>query len=344
MAEWLLYGANGYTGRLAAQRALERGLRPVLAGRSGEALARLAAELGAGLEYRVLSLDDPAALRAALEGMTAVLHCAGPFVRTSPPMARACLETRTHYLDITGELPVFEALRRSDGEAKAAGVMLLPGVGFDVVPSDCLAAHLKAQLPSATHLTLAFRTGFFSGGTLATALEHLGQGTLTRRDGELVPAPLGLSRTLDLGDGPAPLRPLTWGDLVTAFHSTGIPNIEVYTSFGGLMGLSGVIEKLLRIPGLRPWVQRRVQRMGGPDAARRAREGSRLWGEVKDGAGNVRAARLQAPEAYTLTALTAVAAIEHVLRGEAPAGFQTPSTAFGADFILEIPGVERTDA
>jgi short subunit dehydrogenase-like uncharacterized protein len=275
MVRWLLYGANGYTGRLAAERAVERGLRPILAGRNASALARLGTELG--LEHRVFGLDDPAA-------------------------------------------------------------------GFDVVPSDCLALYLKQQLPSATHLRLAFRTPFVSGGTLATALEHLGQAPLIRRDGRLVPAPPGLSCTVDFGSGLVRATPLSWGDLVTAYHSTGIPNLEVYTAFGGRwMGLSGVVEKFLRLPGVKPWLQSRIRRMGGPDAARRAQATSQVWGEARDESGNRRAARLQAPEAYTLTALTAVAAVERVLRGEAPPGFQTPATAYGADFILEVPGVVRTD-
>lgn len=343
MADWLLYGANGYTGRLVAERAVERGLRPILAGRSAEALAKLGAELG--LQYRVFGLDDPAKLRETLEGMAAVLHCAGPFVHTSPPVVQACLDSRTHYLDITGEVSVFEVLRQQDSKARAAGVMLLPGVGFDVVPSDCLALYLKQQLPSATHLRLAFRTAFFSGGTLATALEHLGQASLIRRDGELMPAPPGLSCTVDFGGGPVRLKPLTWGDLVTAHHSTGIANLEVYAALGGgLMGLSGLLEKLLRLPGVKPWLQGRIRRMGGPDAVRRAQETSQLWGEARDDAGHRRVARLQAPEAYTLTALTAVAVVERVLHGEAPTGFQTPASAYGADFILEIPGTLRTDS
>jgi short subunit dehydrogenase-like uncharacterized protein len=342
MAHWLLYGANGYTGRLAAERAVERGLRPILAGRNASALARLGTELG--LEHRVFGLDDPARLREGLKGMTAVLHCAGPFVHTAPPMVQACLESHTHYLDITGEIVVFETLHQQDSQARAAGVMLLPGAGFDVVPSDCLALYLKQQLPSATHLRLAFRTPFVSGGTLATALEHLGQAPLIRRDGRLVPAPPGLSCTVDFGSGLVRAMPLSWGDLVTAYHSTGIPNLEVYTAFGGRwMGLSGLLEKFLRLPGVKPWLQSRIRRMGGPDAARRAQATSQVWGEARDESGSRRAARLQAPEAYTLTALTAVAAVERVLRGEAPPGFQTPATAYGADFILEIPGVVRTD-
>ena len=154
MPTFLLYGANGYTGQLIAREAVVRGQRPILAGRNAEAVTALARQLG--LEHRIFSLDDAAATCAGLEGVTAVLHCAGPFAHTARPMIDACLEARVHYLDITGEISVFEMAAVRDTEAMAAGVMLLPGAGFDVVPSDCLALHLHRRLPTATHLALAF--------------------------------------------------------------------------------------------------------------------------------------------------------------------------------------------
>ena len=97
---FLIYGANGYTGRLVAETAVARGHRPLLAGRSADALGAVARDLG--LDHRVLPLET-AALRSALSGFSAVLHCAGPFSRTSRPMADACLLARVHYLDVTGE-------------------------------------------------------------------------------------------------------------------------------------------------------------------------------------------------------------------------------------------------
>src|SRR5262245_54603425 len=175
MPELLIYGANGYTGSLIAREAVARGQRPVLAGRKAPALGALADERGR--EPRVFALDDPAAVSAGFRGVRAVLHCAGPFARTSRPMADACLRERVHYLDITGEVAVFEALAARDAEAKAAGVLLLPGVGFDVVPSDCLAAHLKRRLPAATSLALGFSSrGRVSRGTATTVAENLGGG------------------------------------------------------------------------------------------------------------------------------------------------------------------------
>ena len=107
-AALLVYGANGYTGELIARQAVARGLRPILAGRTRASLERLATDLA--LPHRVFALEDPAAVDAGLEGVAAVLHAAGPFSRTSRPMADGCLRRGVHYLDVTGEGAVFAAL------------------------------------------------------------------------------------------------------------------------------------------------------------------------------------------------------------------------------------------
>ncbi|HKF93851.1 MAG TPA: saccharopine dehydrogenase NADP-binding domain-containing protein, partial [Gammaproteobacteria bacterium] len=245
----LIYGANGYTGALIAQLAVARGLRPILAGRGRTALAAVAGPLG--LEQRVFALEDTAVLDAGLAGARVVLHCAGPFAHTARQMAGACFRTHTHYLDITGEIAVFEALAARDAEARAAGVMLLPGAGFDVVPSDCLAAHLKRRLPSATSLALGFQVlGRVSRGTATTAVENVARGGMVRRAGKLVAVPAAYkTRVIDLGRGPVTASTIPWGDVATAFHSTGIPNIEVYTVLSAttrrLMAASGYLRPLL---------------------------------------------------------------------------------------------------
>jgi short subunit dehydrogenase-like uncharacterized protein len=225
----LLYGAYGYTGELTTRFAKARGLRLILAGRDPARTAEVAQRWG--MDHRVFGLDDPRALDEGLRGVDAVLHCAGPFARTSRPMVDACLRNRAHYLDITGEIDVFEACAARDEEAKRAEVMVMPGAGFDVVPSDCLAAHLKARLPDATHLALAFMgLGAVSHGTATTMIENLDRGGLVRRDGKLTKVPNGtLKRTIDYGFGRArPSMAIPWGDVSTAYYSTGIANIEVY--------------------------------------------------------------------------------------------------------------------
>ncbi|HEY0380092.1 MAG TPA: saccharopine dehydrogenase NADP-binding domain-containing protein [Pyrinomonadaceae bacterium] len=345
---FLLYGANGYTGKLVARLAKERGLSPVLAGRDQTSIEQLAKELG--FEQRVFSLDDANALDAALGGAAVVLHCAGPFSRTSKPMADACLRTKTHYLDITGEAAVIEALAARDQEARSAGVMLLPCVGFDVVPSDCLAAHLKRRLPSATRLALAIMgTGRVSRGTATTMVENINRGGLVRREGKLTPVPAAWkTREIDYGRGPVEATTIPWGDVASAYYSTGIPNIEVYAAmpskvrrmmkwtrpFGWLLG-SGFVQRFLkkRIKGQPP----------GPSDEERVKGKSFVWGEVEDEDGKRAVSRLSGPEGYTLTAMTALAIVGHVLDGKFSAGFQTPSKAYGPDLVLEIEGVKRED-
>ena len=347
-SNFLLYGANGYTGKLIAQMAAERGLRPILAGRDRGTIEPLARELN--FEYRIFSLDDSAQMDAALMEVAAVLHCAGPFSRTSRPMADGCLRTKTHYLDITGEAVVIETLAARDREAKGAGVMLLPCVGFDVVPSDCLAAHLKRRLPEATHLALAIQgMGRISRGTATTMVENINRGGLIRRDGKLTPVPAAWkTREIDFGRGAVEATTIPWGDVASAFYSTGIPNIEVYAAIPRkvrrMMKLSRYFRWLLGAAPVQRFLKKRIQKgPPGPSERERERGASFVWGEVKDDSGNTSVSRLRGPEGYKLTALTALQIIQHVVNGNFSAGFQTPSKAYGADLILEIEGVERED-
>ena len=344
----LLYGATGYTGELIARRLAARGDRPVLAGRNAAAVSALAGELG--VPHRAFALDDAGALEAGLQGVRVVLHCAGPFSITAPPMASACLRTRAHYLDITGEIEVFERLHARDAEARAAGVMLLPGAGFDVVPSDCLAAHLKRRLPGATHLTLALLlSGRLSRGTASTMIEHAHRGGLVRRAGALTPVPSGFqTRRVDFGRGERTVIAIPWGDVSTAYHSTGIPNIEVYAAAPALsraaLRASRFLKPLLRSPVVKDYLKGRIRRgPAGPSAEERARGGTVIWGEVRDDEGRRAVSRVTGPEGYELTVRAAIAAADKALAGEAPAGFQTPSRAYGPDFALGIPGLARED-
>jgi short subunit dehydrogenase-like uncharacterized protein len=345
----LLYGANGYTGSLIARLAAGQGVRPVLAGRDEGAIGALADELG--FEHRTFALDRPAAIERGLAGCTVVLHCAGPFSHTYRAVSEACLRTGTHYVDITGEIDVFEALAARDGAARDAGVMLLPGAGFDVVPSDCLAAHLAARLPGATRLELAIAgSGRLSRGTLRTASENQQRGGMIRQGGALrsVP-PAWRTAAIDFGDGrPRSAVTIPWGDVATAYHSTGIPDIEVYAA------LPPRLIRLLRATRRSGWLLRQppvraLQRLllralpPGPDQAELERGRSRVWGRVEDGQGSRATAVLRGPNAYLFTAHAALRIVRRVLAGDAPTGYQTPSRAYGPDLVLEVPGTERFD-
>jgi short subunit dehydrogenase-like uncharacterized protein len=344
----LIYGSYGYTGRLIATEAVRQGLRPMLAGRDTNRLEQQSQELG--LESRLCSLNVPSDLDRALQGMVAVLHCAGPFSKTSQPVAAACHRSGVHYLDITGEIDVFEALARQNDQAIKNGVMLLPGVGFDVVPSDCLAAHLKQRLPSAQKLSLAFKAlSRPSQGTMRTTIEGLSSGGKVRQAGQIrAVTSAWKDRQVDFGRGPVKAVTIPWGDVSTAYYSTGIPNIETYLAApAGLragLSLSRYLQPVMRLEPTRRLLQAVVKLLPeGPNAEERARGLSLLWGEVIDAAGNRCIIRMQTPEGYKLTALTAVSTAKKVLSGWAKPGFQTPSLAFGADFILEMDGVTREE-
>jgi len=348
---WLIYGANGYTGELAAREAARRGLKPVLAGRDPVKVAALAGELG--LEHRAFPLDEPAALAQGLSGAAAVLHCAGPFVRTSAPMVAACLKAGVHYLDITGEIQVFETVLAQGGPARrsgANGLALLPGVGFDVVPSDCLAARLAAALPDATELTLAFVSdrGTFSRGTLKTMLESLPHAGAVRREGRIVPVPLAWdARPIEFSCGRRWTMTIPWGDVSTAFHSTGIPNIRVYTGAPPKQirraRRTNLLLPLLGWKPLKRFLQRQVERrVTGPTDDVRGSARVYLWGEVRNAAGETATATLETPEAYAFTAVTAVESAWRAANGQVEPGAWTPSQAFGAGYVDGFPGVVAT--
>jgi short subunit dehydrogenase-like uncharacterized protein len=341
---FLLYGSYGYTGRLIAEEALRLGLRPVLAGRNAQRLALQAERLG--LDYRVFDLDNPKLIAANLDDLPLVLNCAGPFAATALPLVEACLQSRAHYLDITGELGVFTALAERDTLARQAGVMLLPGVGFDVVPSDCLAVHLKNRLPSATRLTLAFSGAkHASRGTITTALKYLGNSSFTRHNGRLVAVPLAhQTRFVDFGQGLKRTVSIPWGNLVTAHVSTGIANIETFMALSLprylALRLLGACGWLVRRPGVRRFILRRISALpDGPSEAQRLNGQSCFWGEAQDADGQRVEAWLETPEAYTLTASAAVHIAHKALSGCAQPGYQTPAGAYGPELALELPGV-----
>ena len=346
----LIYGSYGYTGDLIARFAQEDGIDVVLSGRNAERLRAQAERYG--FQSVTADVSDPESMRSALRDVDVVIHCAGPFSHTYEAMARACLDTGTHYTDITGEAEVYEGLWAMDAEAKRAGIMLLPGTGFDVVPSDCLAAHLKSRCPEATHLELAFvgRGGGVSHGTAKTMAENFHLGGTVRRNGELERVPAAWkTRMIEFGDGrPVHCMSIPWGDVVTAYRSTGIPNILVYTGVprrpARMLRLARPLLPLLGMRAVQNMIKKRIEAApAGPDDEARKTAYNELWGEVRAADGRTAVSRLRTPEGYTLTARMALSIAQKICSGQRTPGFQTPSTAYGKDLILELPGTERVD-
>lgn len=346
---YLIYGAYGYTGKLISRLAVEKGHKPTLAGRDEKKLKALAEELQ--LEYSVFDLSEKVKLDEAVSKVELVLHCAGPFSSTAKPMMEACLEFGAHYLDITGEIEVFELAAGLTDRASKAGIVLMPGVGFDVVPSDCLAAYLSGKLPEATHLELAFKgDGSTSRGTALTMVEGLHKGGAIRKEGSIVQVPHAFKiRKLNLDGKERTFVTIPWGDVSTAYRSTDIPNIMVYTgappSMISKMKTMRNLQWLLKLGFVQNFLKRKVNKtVKGPSDQVREETKSHLWGEVRNEKdGTSFAAKIVTVEGYKLTSITAVMAVERILSNPIYPGFKTPSMAFGQDFILEVEGTERTD-
>lgn len=339
----MIYGANGYTGELIAREAVVRGMKPILAGRSRAKVERLARELD--LAYRVFDLGSPAGIAAQLRGVTVVLLTAGPFADTSQAMVQACIQAGAHYLDITGEIDVFEQVRLADGDARKAGVVLCPGVGFDVIPTDCVAAALKEALPDAMELRLGFDTAVsLSPGTMKTTLASAPQGGRVRRHGQLVKVPLAHEvRRIDFGRGTRLAVAVPWGDVSTAFHTTGIPNITVYipATRASVLGmkLGNVLRPLMAMPMVQHALNALVSRsIKGPDEAARARMPAYVWGEAINARGERRTARVKTANGYSLTIPGALAVASHLLKQQGQAGFFTPSRLMGHGLLAQLPG------
>lgn len=350
---FLLYGANGYTGELTARYANEYNLNSILAGRRKELIEPLANKLN--LPYRIFDVNDTPALINALREVKVVVNAAGPFQFTAKQMIEACLQTGTHYLDINGDIAIFEMIKRYDAAAKKAGIMLLPGAGFDVVPTDCIALQLKKILPDADSLELAFATlgGGISHGTATTMVTKLGQGGAARKDGKIIREALGKKGMMvDFFNGQGKgnkklfVMSIPWGDISTAFTSTGIPNITSYTGMQKkvyyFLKFQFLFNWLLRTNLVRKYLKKKInKRPAGPSDEQRKKAISLVWGKATNAAGQSATVRLCGPEGYSLTAFATLIIVQKVLAGNFLTGYQTPSSVYGEDLVMEIEGVQR---
>jgi len=345
----MVYGANGYTAQLVIEAACKQGLQPILAGRNQQAVESVAAETG--LESRIFSLDDALSVQQNLKDVAVVLHCAGPFSATSQAMIEGCLASGCHYLDITGEISVFENAQRQARQAQRADIVVLPGAGFDVVPTDCLAASLVKALPAATNLVLAFKPGGgLSPGTARTSVEGLAKGGCVRCSGKLKRVPLAWkTREIPFVSGPRTAVTIPWGDVYTAFVSTVIPIIEVYIATPPAtirrLRLLRLVQPLLGLGWVQNMLKRRIGKsIKGPGQAARQRAQMQLWGEVSSADGRCVTATMTTPDGYDVTVAASLGIVRHLLENEVEGGFYTPSLLMGPDYAQSLPGVEQTAA
>jgi short subunit dehydrogenase-like uncharacterized protein len=341
--QFLLYGANGYTGKLITKLASTYNLQPILAGRTEANIKPLADELQ--LPYRIVDLNNAAQLENALSEVKLVLHAAGPYASTAKQMIEACLNTGVHYIDINGDIAVFEMLKKYDAAAKEKKIMVMPGVGFDVVPTDCIALQLKNKMPDATNLKLAFASvgGGLSHGTAITMASKIGEGGAARENGKIVRTPLGQKGMwVDFSGKKLFVMTIPWGDVSTAYTTTGIPNIETYTGmapkFYKMLKLQWAFNWLLRTEFVRNIIRKKIKaKPAGPSDEQRKNSSSLVWGEVSNVTGKKITAAISCSDGYTLTAHSSLLISKKILEGNFKTGYQTPAGCYGANLIMEVP-------
>ncbi|NKE34518.1 saccharopine dehydrogenase [Natronococcus sp. JC468] len=345
MGPLLIYGSYGYVGRLVAEDAIDRGLDPILAGRDRDQLREQVTVLEQ--PGRRFSLEDPDVVAEALEDVDCVVNCAGPFSNTAEPLVEGCLRSGTDYVDITGEIPVIESIQDRDDEARAAGVTLLPAAALSTIPMDCLAAHLVDRLPEADGLALGVDSlRIPSIGTVRTVLEGANTEGAVRRDGRVESVPTAWrTREIDFGRGERPAVTMPMGDICTGHYTTGVPNVEMYAMLPQPARLAlkshRYLTPLFEAKPVRRVLKQLAGIRDGPAEWARERGTAYVWGEARAGDDGERVvSRLRTPDPYVITVDGAVTVAERILAGDADAGFQTPAGAFGAEFVLELDGVE----
>ncbi len=338
----MIYGANGYTGKLIVQEAINKGFKPIIAGRNSDAINVLSKELS--LPQRIFSLNNITTITDNLSDVYLVIHCAGPFSVTAKPMMEACMNSNTHYTDITGEISVFELAQSFNQKAKNSNVVLCPGVGFDVIPTDCLASLLQEKMPDATHLALGFDSGSnMSPGTAKTSIEGLASGGKIRQNGTIISVPLAYKeRKIDFGRGDKNAITIPWGDVSTAYYSTGIPNIEVFIPMSPKvvknMRKMNKFRWLLKFEFIQNLMKKQVdKKTTGPDEQQREKLRTFLWGEVTNNKGDKVTGRLETCNGYRLTYIAAVDVALFMFNNNIEGGAYTPSKLINNQLIFKIP-------
>jgi short subunit dehydrogenase-like uncharacterized protein len=344
----LIYGATGYTGRLIAEHARYIQGPPVIAGRSAHRVQALAAELG--LEGRVIAFDQPKALDDTISDVGVLINAASPFAKTAPALIESCLRTGTHYVDVTGELDVFQHAFRYDKLASKRGIMIMPGVGLGIVASDCLAMHVAAGIPNAKYLRIGLLPPVsLSQGTIRSAFGLSMSQVSIRRNGRIISVPAGrLHHDFDYGEGKRASMAVSWADVFTAYYSTGIRNIEAYFEAGFasrmVYHLGSAVADALRQAPVERWLGAAARTLfQSPSEQLRKKDRCVIVAEAEDSWRRRSCARLETPDGYSFTAQSATMVAERIRRGDFLPGFQTPGKVYGPGFVLGMEGTSRED-
>jgi short subunit dehydrogenase-like uncharacterized protein len=335
----MVYGANGYSAQLIIEELISKNIKPVLAGRNASRIIPLADKFKC--EYRIFDLDNDELIEKYLEDVHTLINCAGPFRKTAKDLMEACLQSKTNYLDITGEIPVFHLAFSLAAKAKERGVTFLPGVGFDIIPTDCVAKKLSEQMKDASELKLGFLNigGGISRGTLLTTLEFLGGNGFIRKNSNVVESKIG-AHTINFTKNNFSFYGISipWGDVYTSYYSTGIPNVEIYLGLSRIVFILRNI-LLLAVKIFKTDFVKRIasnyvsKNLSGPPKNKRDSTETYVWGKVKNERGEMIETAYRFMEGYNLTAKGAAEAAERVLKNSVPPGTFTPSLAFGSDFM-----------
>jgi short subunit dehydrogenase-like uncharacterized protein len=351
-ARIVLFGATGFTGELTARALVDRGARPLLAGRSRARVEALAAQLG--LEAAVADAAAPGAaaqIAALLDPGDVLISTVGPFVRWGEPAVRAAIDARAHYVDSTGEPPFIRAVFERHGpDAARAGCGLLTALGYDYVPGNLAGAlALREAGERAVRVDVGYfvsgdAAGQFSGGTRASAAGMLAEPAYAFRGGRLVSERTARHvRAFDLGGSRAAVSVGATEQFTLPRLHPGLRDVGVWLGWFGsgsrpLQALSAATAAATRIPGVRGAIGAGAGRFvrgstGGPDAATRGRARSRVVA-IASGADGAQLARVlvEGASPYDFTAgMLAWAAMRTAAGGLSGSGALGPAEAFGLD-------------
>jgi short subunit dehydrogenase-like uncharacterized protein len=299
---------------------------------------------------RVASVEDPAALARVLDGASAVINAAGPFVHTGAPVLAAAIEAGVHYLDTTGEQPwIRETFERFGERLGAAGVAAVAGMGFDYLPGDLLCQLVGATAEPLSELVVVYDVEGFemTRGTMRSALEMLKGGDVVFRDGAwttaarevtrasvVLPEPIGRRAVSHYPSGepvtvPRHVRTRSVRSLITT-RSVAPPGLE-----GALPLLSPAISAVLGVDGVRALLAEKIGELPeGPSEERRRAAAWTVACFARGEDGREARGLVRGPDIYGLTAVTTVHGAL-LLAQAGKSGALAPASAFDPLAFLE---------